>query len=112
MRYVTLPNGKTCSIKTYRNAWETLKTLDPHMVIDDFGYEGKTAAYILHRLREGMQDRINRHIPGHKTGRKKDPCYQAWLHKVSWAMKNRIVTRFHDIPHEYRDRLKHRIFDE
>jgi hypothetical protein len=80
-RLVTLPNGRSCSLRRYCAGWRKLKTLSPDTRIgnwDDFPVE---AAEILRDLHSGMHDRINRHVPGYGRGRKWDERYQTDLRR-------------------------------
>jgi hypothetical protein len=94
-RLLTLPNGSSCSLRSYCVGWRKLKKLSPDTRIinwDDFPIE---AAAILRDLHSGMHDRINRHIPGYGRGRKWDERYQADLrrdaHHINDYASRRLV---------------------
>jgi hypothetical protein len=76
-----LPNGKHCSLATYRNAWNKLKTLKPDSEINGWEWYPVPARDILRQLRAGMHNRINRHIPGYSKGRKWSVDYQHTLRR-------------------------------
>jgi hypothetical protein len=80
-RYIILPNGKRCSLTTYRKAWNTIKTLKPDSEVKGWEWYPVPARDILRQLCEGMHDRINRHIPGYCKGRKWGSDYQINLRR-------------------------------
>lgn len=75
-RYVTLADGRKIGLGKYVQAWKVCKTLPGNAWIGK-GIDGwgQTAAEALVSLRAGMDDRINRNIPGYGVGRKWDPDY-------------------------------------
>jgi hypothetical protein len=90
MRHViTLPNGRQCSVGVYAKAWKVLLGwLDRDSTVSyserrrfpGFSHEPETAESIVHAMRGGMSERINRHITGYGKGRKwsLDWYYSAW----------------------------------
>jgi hypothetical protein len=80
-RVIVLPNGKRCSLPTYCQSWRTLKTLDPEASVKGWEWYPCKARDVLHELREGLHDRINRHIPGFGRGRKWSTDYQTTLRR-------------------------------
>lgn len=102
-RVVTLPNGRVVGLGGYVAAWRNLKDMDArnlgNLCLVGFYHEPETAAYILRKLREGMHDRINRHLPWWEKGRKWKVDEQHWYAHDAQRLRdirNRIrVYQFH-----------------
>lgn len=109
-RYVTLPNGKTCGLGTYTAAWKALLLLPPGRDCEGFGHFPQSAERILRTLRDGLTERINRHIPGYGKGRKWSEDCQATVWRLSRAINSRVITYEREVPPEYRTRLAHRYY--
>lgn len=110
---ITLPNGRQCSVGIYARAWQALKALPPDSCSKGFGHHPERADYILSRLRFGMHDRINRHVPDFGVGRKWGDDYQTHLYRDSRRLRdiaNRIrVYQFESA--EARARFSHLLAD-
>jgi hypothetical protein len=78
---IGLPNGRTCSLLTYRAEWPTLKTVDPEAEVKGWESYPCKARDILRRLDEGLHDRINRHGGRYGRGRKWEARYQLDLRR-------------------------------
>ena len=63
MRTITLPSGKTITLKTYVASWKTLKTLPPDTQIANWNWFPTSACQILREIHSGIHDRINQSIP-------------------------------------------------
>lgn len=82
-RYVTLGDGRKIGLGRYVAAWKACRELDPKTPIGKgVGGWGETAGEALEKLRAGMVDRINRHVPGYGKGRKWDPD---WFYAMARA---------------------------
>ena len=68
---IVLADGRRVGIPRYVAAWKACKTLPAQTLIGPgvSGW-GDTAAEALQQLRAGLDDRINRNIPGYGAGRK------------------------------------------
>lgn len=108
-RYITLPNGKRCSIPMYVKAWRLLLTLPPQEPISGFSWWTESAADVLREIRAGMHDRINRHDPAYGVGRKWSPDWQRAAGHCARAVNTPrlIVRQIH--PADLRARLSHRL---
>lgn len=116
---ITLPNGRQCSVGKYAQAWKALlsaKQLDEGVRHDararfpGFAYEPETAESIVHAMRGGLSERINRHIPGYDKGRKWDSGWFFWAWRCSREVNDpRRIVRVSTVPPWLRKRLAHRI---
>ncbi len=108
-RYVKLCDGRRIGLGAYVKAWRACLGLpgNTHIGKGVDGW-GQTASEALSDLRRGMDDRINRHIPGYGKGRKWD---SDWFWSAWRAARDvntpRLVVRY--VPMEFRARLAHRI---
>lgn len=59
--YITLPNGKPCSIGVYVRAWRRLKAAPPLQDIKGWDWFPTHACSVLADISRGCRDRINRH---------------------------------------------------
>ena len=113
-RYITLPNGRNWSLNTYAQAWRALLAADPVEQIRGFDYFPDSAGRILAKLRDGLHDRINRHIPNYGRGRKWDSDYQISLLRDSRRLRDiaqRIIVRQFETV-EARSRFAHLLSQE
>ena len=69
-RFITLPNGKPCSLPVYCAAWRQLKALPPDAEIRGFKDWPEPARDVLREMHYGLHNRINRHDPRYMRGRK------------------------------------------
>jgi len=73
-----------------------------------FGHFAQPASEILTALRDGMHDRINRHIPKYGEGRKWDHDWQrAAMQCANFVNTPRLIVRW--VPQDLKARLAHRI---
>jgi len=96
MRYVTLGDGRKIGLGRYVAAWKACKALPPGAPIGRgvSGF-GQTAGEALRELQAGLDDRINRNIPGYGVGRKwsSDWFFATW--NASRALNNpRLIVRW------------------
>lgn len=112
-RYITLPNGRKCGLGTYARAWAALKRADPAALFPGFAYFPERAESILHAMRGGLSERINRHVTGYGIGRKWDNDYQVRLWRDSRRLRDiaaRIIVRQFETV-EARSRFAHLLTD-
>lgn len=109
-RVIRLPNGKQVGIGAYARAWKKLaagKYADDD-VFRDWDYFPVTADVVLLKMRDGMHDRINRHLPAYGRGRKWSSDWQREVeHTARLVNTPRLVVRW--VPRDLRARLSHRI---
>ena len=110
IRYITLGDGRTIGLGKYVEAWKACLALPAATPIGR-GIDGwgQTAGEALRDLRAGMDDRINRNIPGFGKGRKwsSDWYWQAW--RLARDVNTpRLVVRW--APLEFRARLADRLW--
>ena len=88
IQVIVLPNGRKCRLGTYARAWKALLAAAPNSMWPGFDYFPETAAHILGKMRYGLHDRINRHIPNYGLGRKWDHDYQTHLWRDSRRLRD------------------------
>lgn len=95
-RYITLGDGRTIGLGKYVTAWKACLELPPNTPIGrGINGWGQTAGEALVDLRRGLEDRINRQIPGYGVGRKwsSDWYFATW--NASRQVNNpRLVVRW------------------
>jgi hypothetical protein len=109
IRYVTLGDGRKIGLGKYVAAWKQCLALPGNTPIGK-GIDGwgQTAAQALSDLRKGMDDRINRRIPGYGKGRKWGSDWYFSMWRASRDLNNpRLVIRW--LPAEIRERFRDRI---
>lgn len=111
-RYVTLGDGRHIPLGAYVAAWRKALDAPADAVFNGSpcGWKGcsETRNEVVRQFRDGMHDRINRHIPSHGCGRKwsRDWFMQAW--RLSRDVNTpRLIVRW--APVEFRARLAHRL---
>lgn len=95
-RYITLGDGRKIGLGKYVAAWKACLELPANTPIGRgvSGF-GDTAGEALVALRRGLDDRINRNIPGYGVGRKwtQDWYFSTW--NASRAINNpRLIVRW------------------
>lgn len=95
-RYVTLGDGRKIGLGRYVAAWKRCRELPPATDIGKgISGWGETAGEALCKLRDGMHDRINRHIPGYGRGRKWHHDWQRAMHQAAWQVNSpRLIIRW------------------
>lgn len=78
-RVIVLANGRSVSLRVYAKAWRELTGLPRDAQIRGFDYFAMSAGAVLDAVREGLMDRINRHIPDHGRGRKWSSDWQRMM---------------------------------
>ena len=96
MHCVTLADGRKIGLGKYVAGWRTCRELPPDTWIGKgvSGW-GQTAGEALADLRRGLEDRLNRHLPGYGVGRKwsSDWYFATW--NASRAINNpRLIVRW------------------
>lgn len=113
-RYVTLGDGRAVGLGNYVKAWKTALSAPA-----DARFKGKPSdptgwmggydrAEVLREFRDGLHDRINRHIPDYGKGRKWD---RDWFWMMWRAARDLNTPRLaiHWLPPELRERFEHRM---
>jgi hypothetical protein len=110
---IVLPNGRPVTVGSYVRAFRRLAAGPPGAWVNarDWDGFGTTAERVLRAMRDAMRDRINRHVPWYRKGRKWAWDWQRDVARVAWNLNapRRIVTREREVPPEYRARLAHRL---
>jgi hypothetical protein len=95
-RYVALGHGRKIELGRYVAAWKQCRELPAGMPIGrGINGWGQTAGEALAELRRGLEDRINRNIPGYGVGRKwsTDWYFATW--NASRAINNpKLIVRW------------------
>lgn len=108
--YITLGDGRRIGIAAYVRAWKQCKMFPAHTYIGKSGW-GQTAGEALRDLRAGLDDRINRRIPGYGVGRKWSDDYEReMLHARVRLNQPRLVIDW--LPADLRDRFADRLRTE
>jgi hypothetical protein len=84
VRVFTLPDGRKVPIAEYVRSWRVLKTVPPEMRVLYWGHFPEDADAVLKAIRDGVHDRINRHLPWFNRGRK---WAQDWQVETSRASR-------------------------
>lgn len=118
-RYVTLGDGRAIALGSYVAAWRTTLAAPADQRFkgrpsDPRGWTGDASREdVLREFRDGLTDRINRHIPGYGVGRKWRWEWQRDVARIAWNLNGRrILTRVRECPKEIRKRLAHRLHDD
>lgn len=107
---VRLPNGRPVALNAYVIAWRQLREVSPDLVIRDWADFPTEARRVLAQMREGMHDRINRHVSSFGRGRKWSSDWQRSTGFVARAVNTRrLVVRAIEVPREFRARLAGRL---
>lgn len=108
-RAIQLGDGSKTSLRQYVHAWRTILTLDPNTWLNRCpnGWGG-TAADALGQLRQGMHDRINRHLPNYGIGRKWSADWQRATIQAAHAL-NTPRLAIHWLPAHLKCRFEHRL---
>jgi len=110
LRYVTLPNGRKVGLGAYVNAWRALRTMPAGQMVRGFDHFPDEAGRTLARFRDGMHDRINRHLPGYGRGRRWSQDWHFAALRTARAVNTpRLIVRPSTVPHEFRARLAGRL---
>jgi hypothetical protein len=113
MRYVTLGCGRTVSLRTYVRAWRTVLAAPTDATFRGSPSDSRmnaTREDALREFRDGMHDRINRHLTGFGHGRKWSNDWQrAVMQTASRVNTPRLIVRVREVPMHLRARLAHRL---
>lgn len=117
---VRLGSGRRLPLGGYVRVWKQLIDLarvDPDatgrfspVTMDEISTVGEA----LRAFRAGMHDRINRHMPGYRVGRKWTLEWQTSVSRVARLLDQRVAAvRSREIPDRaMRHRLQHRLDDD
>lgn len=112
MRIVTLGDGSRVTLGQYAHAWRTCMAAAPGSVFSRglCGYGSRTREEILEEFRDGVHDRINRHVPGFGRGRKWDADWQRDAWRAAREVNTpRLAVRW--VPRDFVARLRHRMWN-
>lgn len=107
-KHIVLPSGARVTLKSYCAAWREVLRVDADREFNDFGAFPMTAGEILSEIRNGIHDRINRHLSYFGKGRKWGENYQTETLRASRAL-NTPRLAIHWLPLWLRERFEHRI---
>jgi len=111
-RVVTLGSGKRLRLGQYVAGWKQLlklpsgSTVRGNLTSWDDAEETSTAT-VLRQFRQGMHERINRHIPWFGQGREWDRFGATW--QFADRVNSRCIVRVNEAPYRYRARLAARL---
>lgn len=96
MRYTTLGCGRKIELGKYVAAWKACREMTPETWIGPgVNGWGQNAGEALADLRCGLDDRINRHIPGYGIGRKWHHDWQRATIQAAHQINNpRLIVRW------------------
>jgi hypothetical protein len=63
IRIIRKPNGQACSISEYVRSWKQLIIMPQTAEVANWNWYPVTAAEIINDIRQGVHERINRHLP-------------------------------------------------
>lgn len=105
---VRLPKGSLVSLGRYVAAWRALRSLPPDAHVRGWDHFPTPAGDVLRKMRAGLHDRINVHLPWWGKGRKWENTWQWDAHRCAREVNtSRLVVRW--VPKDLRKRLAHRI---
>lgn len=111
-RVVILGNRRAVSLGAYVRAWRAVAALPAEQEVKHglTGWWSDTAGSVLRQFRDGLHDRINRHVPGFGRGRKWDPDWQREVgHAARRLNTPRLIVRPAEVPLWLRARMAHRL---
>lgn len=108
-RYVTLGDGRHVGLGTYVQAWRNVLVAPSgasfnRSLSDSWSSDRET---ILRQFRDGLHNRINRHIPTYGRGRKWDSQWQRDTRNAARQLNSNV--RFYWLPQWLKSRFAHRI---
>lgn len=110
-RYVTLGDKRRVPLGAYVAAWRAVLAAPADQRTDRSLCERfpSTAGDVLREFRDGLHDRINRHVPGYGVGRKWSADWQREaVHFAASINTPRLVIRY--LPKDFRGpRFMHRL---
>jgi hypothetical protein len=109
-RNIVLGDGRRVPLGVYVAAWKIVKAAEPGQMFNRSLLERwpASAAEILGHYRDGLHDRINKHLPGYGVGRKWSSHYQGELVKARAQLQRSPHSRINWFPAELRSRLAQR----
>ena len=112
---IKLPNGRRVGLKTYVSAWRMLKQTNPNRLVSGFNYHDEEAGFILRKIKDGVQDRINQRISWYNKGRKWQSDWFYEVKRVNDQLKERIIVHdgdFRPLDKSIQRRIRHRVHFE
>jgi hypothetical protein len=110
-RYITLGGGRQVSLGVYVRAWRTVLAASPSASFAGSPCDARCPAdraQILREFRKGLHDRINRHLPWYRVGRKWDNDWQRATYQAAIAVNTpRLIISW--LPHWLKGRFAHRL---
>jgi len=108
VRVIILPSGRQVRLGEYVRSWQALLAMSPETRVDRWNDWSASARDILRDLRDGIHDRINRHIEWYGRGRRWAPNWQRQTRHLANAINTpRLIIDW--IPIDYRSRFQHRL---
>lgn len=89
MNYITLPNQRRVSVGQYAAAWKAIQAA-PDALYPGFDHFPTRGREILAKMRAGLHDRINRHLPP-IPARAEEAFWE--LLRLSRDLRARVITR-------------------
>ena len=109
-RAILLPNGKSVTLGAYARAWRKVAKLPAEAIVHGWDYVPTTAGEVLRAMRDGLDERINRHSPHYGKGRKwADDWYWETVRLARMVNTPRLRVYVGQCPKELRGRLAHRL---
>jgi hypothetical protein len=110
IRVIGLPCGRPVSLGEYVRSWRVLKTLPAARLVERWSHFATPAGEILEAIAAGVQDRINRHIPGFGQGRRwSEDWFRSVLLTARTVNGTRVVLDW--VPEGLETHLAHRLRD-
>lgn len=109
-RCIVLGDGRRVPLGAYVAAWKIVKAAPPGQRFNRSLEErySASAAEILGQYRKGLHDRINKHLPGYRVGRKWSEDYQCDLWQAQSRLSiPRLVIDW--LPADLKGRFHHRL---
>jgi len=104
MNYITLPNQRRVSVGQYAAAWKAIQAA-PDALYPGFDHFPTRGREILAKMRAGLHDRINRHLPP-IPARAEEAFWE--LSRLARDLPRRILIRERSLsPHARRIATKH-----
>jgi hypothetical protein len=85
---IVLPNGKRVTLTVYTAAFRAIKEIAPERLVANFSDYPIPAADVLHAMRAGIHDRINRQNPDYGKGRKWSEGWQIGIERDAIRLRD------------------------
>ena len=114
MRCIVLGTGQRVTLGEYARAWraclEAPATATFRSCLRDRWPAPRDV--VLGQFREGLEERISRHLPWWEQGRNWSSDYEREMRHLADRVNGRRVVRLRDVPRRLRARLRHRISED